>query len=192
MQKYEYDFINWSSFPSSRKVINDESTDFWAFGFGWFPVTPRSIIKVEFMAKGENIIGGRVSRIAIDGKDVNGVEARIRAGGDLFLPSGSFKWGKFETSLIVPSNVTSIRVLFLGGNGTPALTWYDDLKIYQNGALIFEDKFSNWTPYILGGGLAVAGGVAGYAWKKKPIPALVGAVAGAGLGYGVGYVMAKP
>jgi hypothetical protein len=92
----------------------------------------------------------------------------------------------------VPTGIQSIRCNFAAGGGTPeGVTWYDDLKIYQDGVLIYSNGFDNWNPYIGAGLGGVLTAIPAYLITKKPEYALVGLL-GALIGAGVGYKTAKP
>ena len=135
--KAEYDYMKYISFPSSAKVINDGTGPSpWVY---WSPhriaVQPRDVIRVTVEAKQENVKGrqGHVLLLGIPG--ALGV----------MLPLGSFDWSKFEREVTIPPEVNTFGVMPAGGDGTtesPGITWFDDLKIYQNEKLIYENKFT--------------------------------------------------
>jgi len=147
MRKAEYDFLSWTSFPSSGKILNDTRAS-WAYFFdGYTPnlaVTPGSTVTIRVNAKQENVMymaGG----IAVHRYDRATGEWKLLT--VLKLPLGSFDWQTFEHIFKVPSNVTVIRCrIRAGGSGvstSPGITWFDDLKIYMDDKLIYMNKFSN-------------------------------------------------
>ncbi len=64
-----------------------------------------------------------------------------------------------------------LRLILVAGipvsSGQIAQTWFDDLKIYQDDVLIYENIFSDWAPYTgaaLGAGIGVIAGVIVVLW----------------------------
>ena len=62
------------------------------------------------------------------------------------LPETPFDWRAFTREETLPADIVRIGGQCAGGVGT---TWYDDFRIYQDGALIYSDDFSNWDPIII-------------------------------------------
>lgn len=191
MRKPEYDFLNWTSFPSSGKVFTDEARyDAWAT---WgvspvIPVTPGRTLKAEVMVKQQNVMYSRshVHMVGYDGKtwrvmpSIPPVETPI--------PVGTFDWKKFLLEETIPSDIIAIRVDPAGGAGSPeapGITWFDNLKIYQDDVLIYSNDFTNWNPYIGAGIGTPIGGVAANL-LKEPLGPIVSEAVGAGLGGAVG------
>ena len=146
MRKIQYDLLTWKSFPSSLKVLNDVPAEPFFIGeTGWLAVTPTKTIKFQIWGKGQRILGDRPSRIAIDGR--NGGLIRLYDG---FFPKGTFDWHLLEKTFAVPSGVTMINASWIAGNGysvgQPATTWFDDLKIYQDDVLIYDNYFTAIRP----------------------------------------------
>jgi len=196
VRKCEYDFLTWTSFPSSIKLINDEP-ERWVNTPKSPPikVTPRATIRLEVNAKAENM--QFESGVCVDGW--NGREwVRVAPlWRVLLLPTGTYDWFKATKEFTIPSGITSIRVWLAGTWGTPGIpgiTWFDDLKIYMDDKLIYADDFSNWNPYLGAGFGALAGLATGYYFKPLgPVASeVVLGLAGAGLGGVVGYLTAKP
>jgi len=170
MRKTEFDFLTWTSFPSSLKQLNDEVGG-WTWS-GYFPdtitVRPGSTIKFEFNAKQQNVLTQYRSHYRIIGFDgekwVNIPRALIS------LPIGTFDWKHYETHFVVPANIKAIRGAPRGGAGMPeaGITWWDDLKIYMDDKLIYENKFSNWLPYQMAGAVITAIPVGLYATRRMP------------------------
>jgi len=166
LRKWEYDFLVWKSFPSSLKIISNEPrTPLWAPPSQSFPVNEGDVIGIEVAVKQQNVLDPNFPSIAgITGwrpaeekwrmfKDVAGRLSH------LYLPT-------------IPLGITAIRFHQVGGPGIPekvGITWFDDLKIYQNGELIYENTFDNWLPYIIGGGVLGIVGVAGATTKLMKI-----------------------
>jgi len=142
MRKTEYDFLTWTSFPSSIKMINDEPREWaWLGNVFQLSVKPGSKIRRVIKVKQQNVLYAG-SHTPIDGWD--GKTWRRLA--NLWLPMGSFGWVEDVKELTVPSDVTAIRGHLAGGGSgspeTPGITWFDDLKIYQDDVLIYENYFS--------------------------------------------------
>jgi hypothetical protein len=196
--KTEYDFLTWTSFPSSGKIINELVSD-WV-NWQWPPeswplvaVTPGSVLKVVYNVKQQGVTGRALSHFSVDGW--NGSNWRRLANvPPEWLPPGTWDWRHVEHSFTVPTDVTLIRFNPAGGDGTPGapgITWWDDLKIFQDGKLIYVNGFDNWNPYVGAGLGGVLTAVPAYLIAKRPEYALVGVI-GALIGAGVGYVTAKP
>jgi len=131
-----YDFVVWKSFPSSAKID----------GGGWwrldtFYVVPGTI-EIEVTVKQKDVTEAN-SHIALLGWDEHGTYVgRLSVNPPLAAPGfplGSFDWTVFSGVATIPENVSIARVDLAGGKG---ITWFDDLKIYQNGELIYEEYFS--------------------------------------------------
>ena len=75
--------------------------------------------------------------------------------------------------------------------GAKGVTWFDDVKVYQDNVLIYSNDFSNWNPYIGAGIGAVIGGVGGHLATKKPEYALI-ALPVAVIGGVVGWLTTSP
>ncbi len=202
MRKAEYDFLTYTSFPSSVKLINDEvgQTAWWKTWVPYsLPVTPGSTLRTEVKIKQQDVINRPESRVILLGlKAGEWVGSKDLGLGYPFIgyvPLGTFDWTLFERTITVPDDVPTIRLAYAGGAGTPertGLTWYDDLKIYQDDVFIYENKFSDWTPVgaVAGG---IIGGVTGELTKPiGPISPLIGALGGVALGAGIGYALSQP
>lgn len=186
MRKDEYDFNTWTSFPSSIKLINDEKEGFAAFRPDMLTVKGGSMLRIMINAKWRDVLYLK-SRVPVDGWD--GMEWRRLL--NLYLNGMGIKgWDTYSSEFRVPQDIEAVRLTLWGGGGTPGITWFDDLKIYQDDVLIYQNKFSEWKTVgaVVG---AVIGGVAGGIYKPiGPIASpLLAALSGAGLGYGTGSVM---
>jgi len=170
MKKTEYDFIAWfpeTSPPSCAKLINDEGQGWTNWPVADLSVKPGAAITLEFKAKQENVMY-TPSAVVVNGWD--GKEW-IRIWG-VDLPLGSFDWRTVKPEKWwIPPGVSVIRVFLSGGAGDrerPGITWFDDLKIYMDDRLIYENKFSNWLPYQIAGAVITAIPVGLYAARRMP------------------------
>jgi hypothetical protein len=191
VKKNEYDFLNWKSFPSSAKITVAEEVDFnfWPFS-NPISVTPGRQLRLEVQVKQENVtnLHSHIAILEWDGKGWKRmyIDPPLGAPG---LPLGTFDWNKFTAlTELVPTDVSLIRVAPVGGVG---ITWFDDLKVYQDEKLIFSEDFSNWNPYI-GAGVGAGGlGLGSYAATRDLKIAVPLALVGAGLGAFLGSLTAK-
>ena len=139
----EYDFRRWTTFPSSIKLISDESGEtgrvVTPYLFQSLIVKPGSKLTVECKLKGNNIAYAR-SLVALAGW--NGREWTFREP-TIVSPPGTFEWETLRTETIIPSDIKYLRGILAGGGGSPqGITWYDNLKIYQDDVIIYENKFT--------------------------------------------------
>jgi len=204
VRKSEYDFLTWKSFPSSIKLYNDEAAGVTKFlAFNNLPVSPGPI-KLQVNAKQENVLPTPYSYIALS--TFNGSEWKHLS--ELILPIGTFDWRSFtldRPDRPIPSDAKMLRAILVGAAGTkesPGLTWFDDLRVYQDDVLIYSNDFSEWAPAVGAGLGAITLGYVGYTnpldlknvdrrWDRI-ITALLGAGVGASLGGGLGYALAPP
>jgi len=172
-KKKEYDFLVRTSFLSSAKLINDERAGhvIWGTLFKSLTVTPGATLTVRVNAKQENVLYTH-SYLALSG--FNGKEWRALRP-TIELPLGSFDWMPHSMEIPIPSDIVAIRSLAgpLGGAGSPeapGITWFDDLKIYQDDVLIYENKFT--APIVqvtVGGVLPIATGLGVVRFGKKGV-----------------------
>ena len=156
MKEKKHDFLTWKSFPSSAKLTNDEIKGWawWGYVYENLSVEPGAVLSIRVKAKQKDVTH-HVSHIPIDGFD--GIEWRRMA--SLHLPLGTFDWKEHRRDIVVPPSIIAIRSSPAGGAGSeelPGITWYDDLKVYQDGDLIFSEDFTNWNsyiPYLIVGGI---------------------------------------
>jgi len=132
-----YDLLNWKSAPSSLKLENTGPEKWvWHNVTKNLPVVSGKELSVQVYVKQEDVVE-RASGINFYGHN-----GEIRAMPILAFPKGTYNWQPLKRDAVkVPSDVTLIDIALYGGKGT---TWYDDLYIYQDDALIYENKFSNW------------------------------------------------
>lgn len=164
MKKKEYDFLNYISFPSSLKMINDEAKRTWVV---WrspiIGVEPDTPLNMQFQHKIQNILAefnapsNMTIQIYREEKRENWFWLHQVVPRETLF--GTYHWKQYEfTTPPIPSTVSRARLVFTGGAGTPALsgtTWIEDLKIIQDDIPIYENKFANWTPYIIGGTIVI-------------------------------------
>ena len=125
------------------------------------PVAPGKSLKLLVKAKTKNI-QYEPSHIGIDGW--NGSVWR-RLASPPVAPLGSMDWKEISYSTIIPADIGDIRIYLYGSVGQ---SWFDDLKIFQDDALIYMNKFTNWLPYQIAGAAITAVPVALYATKRMP------------------------
>jgi len=185
LKKTEFDFLTWTSFPSSAKLLSDEVEDY----VRWPPiphlwVTPGAKIKITLKAKREGTTPARLpSHMTLIGINERG-EMRHLFPPFIRLPETPFDWRLFTREETLPTDIVMIGGQCAGGVG---ITWFDDLRIFMDNKLIYADDFSNWNPYIGAGALGVASGIGAHQLTKD-IPIAVGAgVIGSLVGAAIGY-----
>jgi len=195
MGTVEYDFLTWTSFPSSIKIVNTQAEPgklVWAKEFVIPNVVPGRPLTLKVKIKVKDVIysHSNIPVTIFDGKK------RVYLGA-ASAPLGTHDWREYSVQVNIPKETVYVVSNLAGGAGTPdrpGISWFDDLKIYQDDKLIYANDFSNWNPYIGAGAGAAIGAIAGY--FIKPLGPIVSeavlALAGAGLGGGIGYVTAKP
>lgn len=193
----EYDLLRWVSWPSSLRIINPER-ECLRYSYQNVEVTPGKRLHVEVMGKkGTSPMGACISINWWDGErwvDLvpdKGIPGRI-------FPEGVFDWTLFDFYYVdVPQGTRLIRVQPVGGGGSaekPSVTWFDDLKIYQEGIEkpIYKNYFSNWNPYLGAGVGSVVGGLAGRSIRpEKPLTMVAGAGLGALSGTLIGILLTR-
>jgi len=159
MAEASYDHINFVSFPSSLKV-----TDLLDEDISW-GVT-EEYLRMEFDVKKGDIVG-----IEAWGKGENvghpwPTHTRIRFGGGNLsasaFPVGDYDWVKREAEAEIPADGTVRADVPIGSKvvaDMPGIQWIDDFRVIYNGDVIYEDSFSEYTPYKIGGGLAAGAGL---------------------------------
>jgi hypothetical protein len=199
--KAEWDFLVWSTFPSSLKLVNFQTDrDFAYKPVDKLSVKPGSTVKVEIKAKIQDVAGpiyrwAAGSRIRVTGWYPNREEHMFTEFPDHFIGTGTLDWHTVSFEGKIPAEINMISLYLTCGYASskdkPATTWFDDLKIYQDGVLIYANDFTNWNPYIGAGAGGALTAVPAYLITRKPEYALVGII-GALIGAGVGYATAKP
>ena len=148
MDKIEYDFLVWTSFPSSIKGVNDQGGGhvFFPMVEKRIPVRPGSTVRIEVNAKQVNVRysdGDVVASHAYLGETFKGVVSSKP------LTRTDFDWTAFKAEFIIPSDVDTIIPVPRGGAGSkeaPGTTWLDDLRIYQDDVLIYDNYFTALRP----------------------------------------------
>jgi len=124
-RKAEYDFLTWTSFPSSLKIVNDDlERGLVGFTTPTLPVTPGTF-RIEVQVKQENVTPvapPHVGRSAVfciwyDGEKWHPWEVAFEK---REIPGGTFNWTKFklyETS--VSPEMIAIKARCIGGGGSP-------------------------------------------------------------------------
>jgi len=137
--KESYDFLQWTSFPSSLKVDNDTGksanvTRKEAVDLYFVPVTTPARIRLECNIKTQNAVVDQPAWVAIQGYDAKGNPVT----GAHFTSSFAYypDWVKSSAEYDMPAGVVLLAVrLVAAGSGVAgkmATTWFDDLKIYQD------------------------------------------------------------
>jgi len=193
--KFEYDFLPWNytSFPSSLKVVNDEyeaRRTAWREIFRNLSVTPGATLTVKFNCKQQDVL---YSTAHMSLRGWNGREWVWIGAIPPRAPTGTFPWEERSGSLTIPEGITMIRGSFGAGPGTiesPGLTWIDDLQVYLDNKLIYFNDFSNWNPYIGAGVGGVGVSVPTYLYTKNVSVAIgagvLGSLIGAAIGVAIG------
>jgi len=143
MTSVEYDFLTWTSFPSSLKMVNDKPDRFLYSGYlvVGVPVTPSKTLKVNVNVKQESVMNPKfpsgVSVTLWDG-------AKWRVVRYFWIPLGTYDWHPFTDSYTIPDWAKAMRCTLLAG--VKGITWFDDLKIYMDGKLIYDNYFTALRP----------------------------------------------
>ncbi len=167
-----HDFMNYTSFPSSLKLVNDaKGPDYvWATIASDIPVLGGSKITAEVKLK-RNVSAIPTSPYAgirIDTKrPIPTSPDHIPYSFLLDAGPGSYDWTKVQNEKTIPAdaNLLLVRIYAKGYKGDTL--WLDDLKIYQDDLLIYSNNFSNWWPDIIGVPVAVVGAVAAFFGLKR-------------------------
>ena len=156
-KRIEYDFFTWTSFPSSLVMEHPET--------GYFirkrlpdiiKVTPRAKLEVRVNAKARNLEGGsHIWIFAWDGtKWVPLPELVHVPREDREIMTGTYNWTEYSLyHVAIPEGVTALLIEL---NAWKGITWWDDLRIFENDKLIYINRFSNWLPYQIAGAVALS------------------------------------
>jgi hypothetical protein len=176
------------------KAVNDEKDKYvWSdFITPAIPIKPRGEGMVLSIAR-KTLNLGTLSWLDIFGFDGKEWKYLYRW---IVADPGTADWLVLEHPILthyVPEGITAFKLRLCGGYGANGVgvTWFDDLKVYQDGKLIYGNGFDNWNPYIGAGLGGVLTATPAYLITRKPEYALVGVI-GALIGAGVGYATAKP
>jgi len=187
----EYDFLTWTSFPSSFKIINpasDRETMVWHGVVRDLAVNPDLPVLVEVNIKNQNLIWHSFVHIA--GWDET-LKKYVHKTSSPVTGPGTKPWTHYRGGYFAPIGSRMIAISLVGRGGTspetPGITWFDDLRVFQDDKLIYANDFSNWNPYIGAGAGGVGVAVPTYMYTKD-VPLAVGAgVVGTLIGTAIGY-----
>jgi len=194
MVKVEYDFISFTSFPTSLIISNLSDQRYTLRGSPAVKVAPNSTLKVDFSMKVQNvrIIEGWGSYARVYGSSDGKTWRQICLVPERDGAFGTRNWKTYSVVFVTPADINYVYVELVasaGLFGKPGISWYDDLKIYQDDKLIYANDFSNWNPYIGAGALGIVGGAGAYQLTKN-IPVSVGvATLGSLIGAGIGLLV---
>jgi len=204
MEVMRYDFSQWHSYPSSLflKSVTTPRKDYTLTQLTH--ITSGATIQAEVFFKWENNNKAEIPLIGIEWYDTTGVivstsaliHPLYNAFPDMYLP-----WTKITNVVrpLIPANAVMGKVIYKTGATIPGKvsnSWVDDLKIYQNGELIYSNDFNNWNPYV-GAGVGALAGIPAYLiakkrQKNKVIITAGATVAGVVVGTLIGFATAKP
>jgi len=143
VKKVEYDFLDWVSFPSSIKVINNEVRFEPIPILVDYPVAGGETVTLSVMVKGQNIYRSHIALRYFDGTVWKNAHLE-------YLPQGTYDWREIVTSGKIKSPAVKLRVHAFGGpsdvEGLIATTKVDDAKVWINGELIYETYFTAHRP----------------------------------------------
>jgi len=158
MPKVEYDFLNWTSFPSSIKIMNDRNTPFYHVIRRNLPLKGLGAeIKIVVAGKTENVRlppKGVYPRNSYVGLYADGLEHWTGMGvfdfygtRDWEVHSATFTIGKYPATPNVDYRLVNVVLgVPMASPEEPSITWFDDLKIYQDGKLIYDNYFTVFRP----------------------------------------------
>jgi hypothetical protein len=195
-----YDFLNYVSFPSSLKFENDAEMAVTPYVV-YIPVKGPCKIRVECYIKTKGAYDAPTKDnvamsawVGIAGRDASKkyVEGTYNRTSPLVF--GDQDWVKAAAEANMTSAVEWLSIATdpagSGVAGKVATTWFDDLKIFKDGVLIYSRDFNNWNPYIGGALGGAVGALTGYLVTKNPLYALAG-IPTALIGAAVGYARAR-
>jgi len=153
--KESYDFLDFTSFPSSFRLDSDTGGNFnfvKVRQWGWFlvpvTITKPSKIRLEVNMKVLNGVAEEPAWVAMMGVDTTGrdVDGTYTKTLDTYYPA----WMKLSAEVTMPETVKFIEVRTVGAGsgvkGKVASTKYDDLKVYQDDKLIYDNYFTALRP----------------------------------------------
>ena len=138
------DFLTWKSFPSSLKLENvtEPVSYVWPTLAEGVPVTPSKPLRVEVYAKQ---VDSSLYHSGVRVDAWTGEKWYYAVGWLEFF--GTFNWKKFVvTSNPVQMDAKALKVMIFALGPKGKTTWYDDLRIYQDDILIYENKFTGLWP----------------------------------------------
>lgn len=199
MLEIKYDFSTWTSLPSSLRLTNDEDRSHVRFLTKNIPAIPNSLLRLTVDAKKKDVTlsSERDSMIAVYA--IKGEERPIWLDA-VEIGGGTSDWKTYSEwrsgrEIRVPSDITQLGVAYRAGarGQKVAITWLDNLELYQNEKHIYKDRFNKWSPLIG----AVVGGTIGFivpetgVWLSSAERGLLLATTGVGsiLGGITGYLL---
>ena len=150
-----YDLQTWKSFPSSLVTTSDET--FVRVYPAVLEFNPGSTLTIEGLIKGEKVWSPAFIGWFLDAEkkwfDLVFVPEAARTAGSPDELKGTFDWIKVQNSKVAPPETRFIRLECRGGRpegyppppqptGEIGKTWFDDLRVYQDGVLIYADDFT--------------------------------------------------
>jgi len=154
-RKTEYDFLDWTSFPSSLKVSDDRGTGYWdpALPHTKIPIKPPCKIRVEAMVKAENIPSPPADLGASIFCPTMYADGKVRRYG-FTNPFAIEDMGWIKTTYEIKEDagdylLVAPRVGGSGQAGVFATSKFDDIKVWIDDVLIYSNDFSNWAPVII-------------------------------------------
>jgi len=155
-RKVEYDFLNYTSFPSSMKIFNDtDRRGPWELLTINLPITSGANISADIKIKEENAhadptgIWGLTLYTSPEPapRPVGGQPTPWKYFNTTHTPLGTHDWVDRSLSKVkvVPVDHRFMLIAIYGSAGspeTPCISWFDDLKVYQDDMLIYENKFT--------------------------------------------------
>jgi len=172
----EFDFLTWRSFPSSLKLYTDEPREKTLYkDIAIFTVQKIRDIILKVSVKGTNILPQPAPYFSSAGLNLSYWDGRRWVYWAYpKLPVGTYDWTEYTRTISFPPKVpepVTAKITYTSSSpdGSLITVWLDNLRIYQNGKLIYENNFSNWSPYFGSLPLVVIGGVVGFNEVKKLI-----------------------
>jgi len=194
-----YDFLTFTSFPSSLKAENKRPVSVNITRQGSAEVffvplpKPGGVLSLECNIKTKGVLSTQPAWVACMGYDAAGRE--VDPSWFRTIPTFATDWVKVSGSREVPERVVMAAIrLIAGGSGVerkPSWTWFDDLVLYQDGAPIWRNSFTSYWPAV-GAGAGAAVSTLVNVLRKAPtrttiLWGIIGSLIGAGLG-----VLPKP
>jgi len=173
--KIRYDFLRWTSCPSSLKFVIDRAgykkeRRATAWFSPYFRVRRGDRVEASVKLRGEEITGELSPHIV-------GAAWKYE-----YAPRGTFDWIEMIVEAIAHTTGDARFDITLYPDVGVNKAWIDDVRVWVNDVLVIKEDFSNWKPYI--GGFGV--GILAYIHTKK-VPIAVGAgIVGSLIGAAIG------
>ena len=203
---YSYDFVNFVSFPSSLKNQHGPGDE---YDYDWYhfprllPALPGAKLRVEYCYRkvGDIAYGGVDLRVEPSGEQLEagvGFYVVYADGREEFWNNYKPPWAVRDGEWVhverrdkrpLPEGARWLRMEIFSRGRRSAASWFDDLRVYLDGRLIYADDFSNWSPYIGAGAGVIPGLIIGmYAGARR---GLLGMLVGGAVGAIMGYIAGK-